>query len=96
MSHDEELKDFIELQINQPLEMKSESKTLDEFWYTAIDMFLRFGGKAFNVLIPFATDLCEFEFSSLLSNKTSRYHLNHKQDLLDGVSKKVTGFEKKS
>lgn len=55
MSHAEELKDFIKLQINQPLEMKSESKPLEEFWYTALDMFLRFGGKAFKVLIPFAT-----------------------------------------
>lgn len=70
--HDEELKeDFIELQINQHLEIKFESKTLAEFWYTALDMFLRFGGKAFKVLVPFATYLCEFEFSSLLSIKTT-------------------------
>lgn len=97
MSDDEELKeDLIDLRTNRTLEMQFESKTLEEFWCAALDMFPRLGGKALRVLIPFATTyLCECGFSSLLSIKTkSRNRLNPQADLRIAVSKKVPRFDK--
>uniref|UniRef100_UPI00358E7D1C protein FAM200C-like n=1 Tax=Myxine glutinosa TaxID=7769 RepID=UPI00358E7D1C len=97
MSNDEELKeDLIDLQTNRALEMQFESKTLEEFWCAALDMFPRLGGKALRVLISFATTyLCESGFSSLFSIKTkSRNRLNPQADLRIAVSKKVPRFDK--
>ena len=81
MSDDEELKeDLIELRTNRALEMQFESKTLEEFWCSALDVFPTLGGKALHVLMPFATTyLCESGFSSLLSIKTPSKNRNQQE-----------------
>ena len=51
MSDDEELKeDVIELCSNHAPEMQFESKTLEEYWYSAMDMFPRLCETALAVL----------------------------------------------
>ena len=56
MSNDEKLKkDFIELRTNHIFEMQFESKTLEQYWSLAMDMFPKLCEKALSVLIPFAT-----------------------------------------
>ena len=76
--------------------MRSESKTLEEYWRSAMDMYPQLRKKALGVLIPFATTyLCESGFSSLLSIKTkSRNRLNPQADLRVAISKKVPRFDK--
>ena len=79
MLDDEKLKDdLIELCTNRFLKMQFESKTLEQYWCCAMNMFPRLCEKALSMLIPFATTyLCESGFSTLLSIKTkSRNRLN--------------------
>ncbi|CAM1323965.1 ZBED8 (predicted) [Pycnogonum litorale] len=97
MSDDGELKeDLIELCTNRVLEMQFESKTLEEYWCLAMDMFPRLCEKALGVLIPFATTyLSESGFSTLLSIKTkSRNRLNAQADMRIAISNIVPRFEK--
>lgn len=97
MSDDEKLKDdLIELRTNRVLEMQFESKTLEQYWCLAMDMFPRLCEKALSVFIPFATTyLCESGFSALLSIKTkSRNRLGAQADMRIAISNKVPRFEK--
>lgn len=61
---DEVLKeDLIELRTNPVLEMQFESKTLEQYWYSVMDMFPRLCEKVLTVLILFmATYLCKSGF----------------------------------
>jgi len=71
MSGDGELReDRIELRLNRAIEMQFESKTLDEYWCSAMVMFPRLRESALVVLIPFATTyLCEHSFIDLRRNQ---------------------------
>ena len=97
MSDDEKLKDdLIELHISRALEMPFESKTLEQYWRLAMDVFPRLCEKALSVLIPFATTyLWESGFCALLSIKTkSRNRFSALADVRVAISYKVPRFEK--
>ena len=86
----------IELRTNRVFEMQFESKTLEQYWCLAMDMFPKLCEKALSVLILFATTyLCESGFSALLSIKTkSRNRLNAQADMRVAISNKLPRFEK--
>jgi len=69
MSDDRMLKgDLAELHSNRALEIQFGSKSLEEYWCSAIVMLQRLYETAPAVLIAFATKyICELGFSSLLS-----------------------------
>ncbi|CAF87073.1 unnamed protein product, partial [Tetraodon nigroviridis] len=85
-----------ELHSNHALEMQFESKTLEEYWCSAIVSFPGLCETALAVLIPFATTwLCESGFSTLLSIKTkSRNCLNAQADVRAAISNIVPCFER--
>jgi len=78
MSGDTGLKALTELRSNLAFEMQFESKTLEEYWYSAMVMFPRLRETSLAVLTPFATTYpCESGFSSRWSIKMkSKKRLN--------------------
>ena len=91
----EKLKDdLIELRTNHVLEMQFESKTMDQYWSLAMDIYPKLCEKALSVLNPFATTyLCQSGFSAILSIKTkSKNHLSAVMQV--AISNKVPRFEK--
>ena len=97
LKYDEKLKNsFVELCTNRFLKMQFESKTLEQYWCCAMNMFTRLCEKSLITTIPFATTyLCEYGFSTLLSVKTKlRHRLNEQADMRISISKKLPRFEK--
>ena len=96
LDHEKLKDDLIELHTNRVLEIQFESKTLQQNWCLAMDMFPKLYEKALCVLIPFVTiHLCESGFSALLSIKTkSKNRLSAQADMQVAISNKVPRFEK--
>jgi len=92
----EQKEDLIQLHSNRALETQFDSKTLGEYWCSAMAMFLGLCETALVVLTPFTTYyLCESKFSTLLSIKPkSRNCLNTQADVPAVISNIVPRYEK--